>query len=178
MNSVSDPEPCTVTNIKDSESLRSAGRPHLRVDLHGGDVRLPVHVPDHPHVHVAVVQLHAQLGPPGHRGSDVDHVGVGDDHPRVVDDEARAAGQDHVLAERGPCGGAQRRTSAVGTSVGLRQKKDDGRVSVGHLKITSMWTTAGAIFSTTSAMKLQVKRGLQELSGPGGDGGKQAGSQA
>lgn len=130
-----------------------AGASNLRVDLHGGDVGLPVHVSDHPNVHVAVLELHPQLGSPRHRGGNVDHVGVGDDHPRVVDDQTGAAGQDHVLAECRSCGNIYLFFYKVelGSVVILHPQ-----VLCIHLKITSMWTTAGAIFSTTSAMKLQV----------------------
>lgn len=41
-----------------------------------------------------------------------------------------------------------------------------GRQRVQYLRKSSMWTTAGAIFSTTSAMKLNLYRGLAACEGP------------
>lgn len=41
-----------------------------------------------------------------------------------------------------------------------REGTSSGEGGVTHLRKSSMWTTAGAIFSTTSAMKLNLYRGL------------------
>lgn len=46
-----------------------------------------------------------------------------------------------------------------------------------HLRKSSMWTTAGAIFSTTSAMKLNLYRGLVSWWRPAGAGGSRCSSE-
>lgn len=85
------------------------GCSHLRSDLDCGDVCLPVHVSHHGLVRVTVMELHAQLGPPCHRGSCGYHVSVGHNHPWVGHKETRAAGEPHVAAKQRMSGDRERK---------------------------------------------------------------------
>lgn len=77
-------------------------RSHLRIYFDCGDVCLPVHVSHHSLVSLAVVELHAQLGPPCNRGGRRrrHHVSVGHNDARVGNDETGATGKTHVASKQ------------------------------------------------------------------------------
>lgn len=92
-----------LTRCEEKKKKRSCvrcGRSHLRIDFDCGDVGLPVYIPDRGLIRVAVVELHAQLGPPRRGGGRGHHVSVCHDHTCMGDDKTRAAGETQVATKQ------------------------------------------------------------------------------